>query len=133
MTQVSFGDVELTKDMPRARHHALTPVQVASLYALAELPVPKIEEPGRRPALPARTTQSKDSESADANDRPQRSSRPPRNVREAAKASSTGGPRRDGVVRQATKAKSSSRSGVKEFPVSKDRGVQRSRKPQTSR
>lgn len=40
MMQVAFGDIALTKEMPRARHVPLKPVQVASLYALAQLKVP---------------------------------------------------------------------------------------------
>lgn len=47
MTQVAFGDIELTKDMPRGRHQELKPVQVASLYTLADLAVPKKETPQR--------------------------------------------------------------------------------------
>ncbi|MGC3980175.1 MAG: S4 domain-containing protein [Steroidobacteraceae bacterium] len=48
MMQVAFADIELTKEMPRARHLSLKPTQLASLYALAKLPVPVQE--GARPA-----------------------------------------------------------------------------------
>jgi 23S rRNA pseudouridine2605 synthase len=44
MTQVAFGPILLTRDMPRARHVTLTPQQLEQLYALAKLPVPK--QPG---------------------------------------------------------------------------------------
>ncbi len=44
MMQVAFGDIALTKEMPRARHVPLKPKQVESLYALAQLKMP--EPPG---------------------------------------------------------------------------------------
>lgn len=40
MMQVSFADIELTKDMPRSRHQLLKPAQVDKLYQLAKLDVP---------------------------------------------------------------------------------------------
>lgn len=45
MMQVAFGDITLTKEMPRARHVPLKPAQVESLYALAQLKMPVA--PGR--------------------------------------------------------------------------------------
>lgn len=49
MMQVAFGDIALTKEMPRARHVALKPVQVESLYALAQLKMPAAA--AHRPAI----------------------------------------------------------------------------------
>jgi 23S rRNA pseudouridine2605 synthase len=40
MMQVAFGDIALTKEMPRARHVVLKPAQLESLYALAQLKMP---------------------------------------------------------------------------------------------
>jgi 23S rRNA pseudouridine2605 synthase len=40
MMQVSFGNITLTKEMPRARHLPLKTDQVESLYALAQLKMP---------------------------------------------------------------------------------------------
>ncbi len=40
MMQVAFGDITLTRDMPRARHVQLKPAQIESLYALAQLKMP---------------------------------------------------------------------------------------------
>lgn len=44
MMQVAFGGIALTKEMPRARHVALKPAQVAGLYALAQLAAPVITQ-----------------------------------------------------------------------------------------
>lgn len=38
--QVAFGDIALTRDMPRSRHVALKPAQIEHLYTLAQLPLP---------------------------------------------------------------------------------------------
>ena len=73
MTQVSFGSIELPRDLPRGRHRILSGVQVAELYALAQLQVPTSPEPqpkrqtyrpNRKPApdrrrLPKRKTTAK--------------------------------------------------------------------------
>jgi 23S rRNA pseudouridine2605 synthase len=48
MMQVAFGDIKLTKEMPRARHVPLKPVQMESLYALAQMKMPVA--PGRQEA-----------------------------------------------------------------------------------
>lgn len=40
MMQVSFADVELTKDMPRSRHQSLKPSQIDKLYLVAKLDAP---------------------------------------------------------------------------------------------
>ncbi len=47
MMQVAFGDIALTKEMPRARHVPLKPASMEALYALAQLKMPV--DPGRRP------------------------------------------------------------------------------------
>ncbi len=39
--QVKFGDLELTRDVPRGKHRALTPQETEALYALAGLEVPR--------------------------------------------------------------------------------------------
>jgi hypothetical protein len=44
MMQVAFGDIKLTKELPRARHAPLKPKQLEQLYALAQLPMPKPEQ-----------------------------------------------------------------------------------------
>ncbi len=49
MMQVAFGEIALTKEMPRARSIPLKPVQIASLYALAQLTMPV------NPARPVRS------------------------------------------------------------------------------
>jgi 23S rRNA pseudouridine2605 synthase len=41
MTQVAFGSIELPRDLPRGRHRALRPDQIAALYALAQIESPK--------------------------------------------------------------------------------------------
>jgi len=41
MTQVAFGSIELPRDLPRGRHRALSAIQIASLYALAQIEAPK--------------------------------------------------------------------------------------------
>jgi 23S rRNA pseudouridine2605 synthase len=45
MTQVTFGSIELPRDLPRGRHRALTADQIAALYALAHIPVPVPQQP----------------------------------------------------------------------------------------
>jgi 23S rRNA pseudouridine2605 synthase len=40
MTQVSFGEISLPRDLPRTRHRALTRPQLESLYALAQIAAP---------------------------------------------------------------------------------------------
>jgi 23S rRNA pseudouridine2605 synthase len=40
MTQVTFGNIELPRDLPRGRHRALTDDQVTALYALAQIAAP---------------------------------------------------------------------------------------------
>lgn len=45
MMQVAFGDIALTKDLPRARHLLLKPNQVEQLYALAQLKMPVAAQP----------------------------------------------------------------------------------------
>ena len=52
MMQVAFGEIALTKEMPRARSIPLKPVQIASLYALAQLTMPV--NPGRPVRSPRR-------------------------------------------------------------------------------
>jgi len=49
MMQVAFGDIMLTKEMPRARHVPLKPAQIESLYTLAQLkmPVDAARQPSR--------------------------------------------------------------------------------------
>jgi hypothetical protein len=47
MMQVAFGEITLTREMPRARSVTLKPAQLAVLYALAQLKVP---ENSQRPA-----------------------------------------------------------------------------------
>ncbi len=41
MMQVNFAEIELTKDIPRSRHQSLKPTQIAQLYQVAKLAVPK--------------------------------------------------------------------------------------------
>jgi len=41
MMQVAFGDIKLTKELPRGRHAPLKPKQMEQLYALAQLSVPR--------------------------------------------------------------------------------------------
>lgn len=52
MMQVAFGEVLLTKEMPRARHQALKPAQIQHLYALAQLKMPV--DDSRHPPGPPR-------------------------------------------------------------------------------
>jgi 23S rRNA pseudouridine2605 synthase len=40
MMQVSFADIELTKDLPRGRHQFLKPIQVEMLYNVAQIKQP---------------------------------------------------------------------------------------------
>jgi 23S rRNA pseudouridine2605 synthase len=48
MTQVSFGDITLPRDLPRMRHRMLTRPQLESLYALAQIaPPPEASEVAR--------------------------------------------------------------------------------------
>jgi hypothetical protein len=42
MMQVAFGDISLTKELPRARHAPLKPKQLEQLYALAQLSLPAV-------------------------------------------------------------------------------------------
>jgi 23S rRNA pseudouridine2605 synthase len=42
--QVQFADIELPRDLPRGRHRALPQDRVATLYALAELELPQVED-----------------------------------------------------------------------------------------
>jgi 23S rRNA pseudouridine2605 synthase len=45
MTQVAFGSIELPRDLPRGRHRALTELQLAGLYELAQIPMPEPPKP----------------------------------------------------------------------------------------
>jgi 23S rRNA pseudouridine2605 synthase len=45
MTQVKFGAIELPRDLPRGRHRMLTDLQAASLYELAQIPMPEPPKP----------------------------------------------------------------------------------------
>jgi 23S rRNA pseudouridine2605 synthase len=54
MTQVSFGNVELPRDLPRGRHRALTSDQIAELYGLAQIASPALQ-PSHAPHEVTRT------------------------------------------------------------------------------
>lgn len=45
MTQVSFGGLELPRDLARGRHRTLTATEMAALYELAQIPVPAAPQP----------------------------------------------------------------------------------------
>jgi 23S rRNA pseudouridine2605 synthase len=63
MTQISFGAIQLPRDLPRSRHRALSQAQISALYELAELAPPNFEvaaatvkrRPARRPPPDRRT------------------------------------------------------------------------------
>lgn len=57
--QVRFANVELPRDLPRGRHRALTPAQLALLYRLADLPPPDGQgvPPGPRRGARRRSSQ----------------------------------------------------------------------------
>lgn len=56
MMQVAFGDIALTKEMPRARHLSLKRPQIESLYALAQLAMPVSDSPQEANAKPVPPT-----------------------------------------------------------------------------
>lgn len=52
VVQVRFADLELPRDLPRGRHRPLSEEEIASLYALAGIPVPRQREHGRARRVP---------------------------------------------------------------------------------
>src|SRR5690606_24698476 len=52
VVQVRCADLELPRDLPRGRHRALSDEEIASLYALAGIPMPRPREPDRDRRVP---------------------------------------------------------------------------------
>ncbi len=107
MMQVAFGDITLTKEMPRARHVTLKPAQVEGLYALAQLKMPAANHPavkrsGRQDAPGLKETHPVTSLTAQEARAATRTRRPARVTASAAPASSRPrGPQQRAALRRA--------------------------------
>ncbi len=82
--QVKYANLELSRELPRGKHQALSPLQVEALYELAGLELPKVEQAPRRAPRKAADRQRKPSrgrpepKAKRASERPAKKPRPRR-------------------------------------------------------